>query len=73
TGAEGEKVSVVATVSDDLIAERDLQAGALVGTLGERLGGGGGGRPSLASAGGRRTEKLDEVLREVPSLVADRL
>jgi alanyl-tRNA synthetase len=71
TGEEGEKVSVVATVSEDLIEERDLQAGALVGALGERLGGGGGGRPSLASAGGRHTEKLDEVLSDVPSLVAD--
>jgi alanyl-tRNA synthetase len=68
-GEEGEKAYVVATVADDLIADRDLQAGALVGDLGERLGGGGGGRPSLASAGGRDTEKLDAVLNAVPSLV----
>ncbi len=66
---EGEKAYVVATVADDLIQQRDLQAGALVGTLGEKLGGGGGGRPQLAAAGGRDTEKLDDVLVEVPSIV----
>ena len=69
-GEDGEKAYVVATVADDLIAEHNLQAGALVGDLGERLGGGGGGRPTLASAGGRDTEALDAVLSTVPSLVA---
>jgi alanyl-tRNA synthetase len=72
-GADGEKVYVVATVADDLIRERGLQAGALVGTLGDRLGGGGGGRPQLASAGGHRTDRLDPVLQAVPSLVKDAL
>ena len=72
-GDEGEKVHVVATVTDDLIEGGQLQAGALVGTLGKRLGGGGGGRPQLASAGGRDTEKLDEVLASVPDLVRDQL
>ena len=72
-GDDGEKVHVVATVSDDLIEADQLQAGALVGVLGQRLGGGGGGRPQLAAAGGRDTEKLDEVLGEVPSLVQEQL
>ena len=72
-GTEGEKVHVVATVADDLIEDGRLQAGTLVGTLGSRLGGGGGGRPQLASAGGRDTQKLDEVLGAVPDLVRDHL
>ena len=70
-GEDGEKVYVVATVADDLVSEGDLNAGTLVGTLGSRLGGGGGGRPQLASAGGRDTEKLDEVLASVPDLVRE--
>jgi alanyl-tRNA synthetase len=69
-GDEGEKVYVVATVADDLIG-RGVKAGDLVGTLGQRLGGGGGGRPALASAGGRNVEKLDDVLAEVPALVRE--
>ena len=72
-GENGEKAYVVATVADDVIADRDLQAGTLVETLGERLGGGGGGRPALASAGGRDAEKLEAVLEAVPSLVEEEL
>jgi len=72
-GEDGEKVYVVATVADDLVADGALKAGDLVGTLGQRLGGGGGGRPQLASAGGRDTEKLDDVLADVPSLIRERL
>ncbi len=72
-GEEGEKVYVVATVSDDLVEAGDLQAGALVGTLGERLGGGGGGRPQLASAGGRKTDALPTVLDDVPALIRTEL
>ncbi len=70
---EEEKVHVVATVADDLLDEGQLRAGDLVGTLGDRLGGGGGGRPSLASAGGRDPEALDTVLGEVPALVREHL
>ena len=72
-GDEGEKVYVVATVADDLIGERALKAGDLVGTLGQKLGGGGGGRPQLASAGGRKTDRLEAVLEEVPALVREAL
>jgi alanyl-tRNA synthetase len=67
-----DKVYVVATVGDRLI-QQGVQAGALVGELGKRLGGGGGGRPTLASAGGRKPEKLDEVLDAVPNIVRDHL
>jgi alanyl-tRNA synthetase len=69
-GDDGEKVYVVATVSDDLF-DRGVRAGDLVSTLGRELGGGGGGRPGLASAGGRNVEKLDEVLAGVPALVRE--
>lgn len=68
---EGDKVYVVATVADDLIEEEGVRAGDLVGTLGQRLGGGGGGRPTLAAAGGRDTEKLDDVLADVPALIRE--
>jgi alanyl-tRNA synthetase len=69
---DDDKVYVVATVSDGLV-QRGLQAGALVGELGKRLGGGGGGRPTLASAGGRKPEELDDVLTAVPTIVRDHL
>ena len=60
--AEGEKAFLVASVSDDLIKSSGVKAGTLVGMLAKRIGGGGGGKPMLATAGGRQPEKLDETL-----------
>ena len=65
---EGEKVYLVAAVSKDLI-ERGLQAGKLVGDLAKQIGGGGGGRPNLATAGGRQPENLDETLDATVNVV----
>ncbi len=58
---EGGKVYLSASVSDDLI-KRGVQAGKLVGVLAKRVGGGGGGRPTLATAGGRQPENLPDAL-----------
>ncbi len=69
TDPEGGKVFLVATVSDDLIREKGLKAGDLVGRLAKVVGGGGGGRPELATAGGKIPSKLDEALAEAPDAV----
>ncbi len=63
------KVMLVATVTDDLIKEKGLKAGALVGSVAKIVGGGGGGQPSLATAGGKNPEKLDDALHAVTELV----
>jgi alanyl-tRNA synthetase len=57
---EGGKVYLAAAVSDDLT--KRVQAGKLVGVLAKMVGGGGGGRPQLATAGGRNPEALPEAL-----------
>ncbi|MTH52525.1 alanine--tRNA ligase [Bacillus mangrovi] len=57
----GDKVNIAAGVSKDLI-ERGLHAGKLVKEVAERCGGGGGGRPDMAQAGGKDPEKLDSAL-----------
>jgi alanyl-tRNA synthetase len=68
--AEG-KVSLVVTVTPDL-AKR-APAGQLVKTLAPIIGGGGGGRPDFAQAGGkdasRITELLDSAQKEVRRLL----
>lgn len=56
------KVVLMASVTDDLIREKGLKAGALVGLLAKTVGGGGGGQPNLATAGGRFPDKLSEAL-----------
>ncbi len=58
----------VAMVSDDLI-EGGLHAGNLIRDIAKLAGGGGGGKPHMAQAGGKDAEKLDEALSAVPAIV----
>ncbi len=62
------KPLLIATVTDDLI-KRGLRAGDLVREAARIVGGGGGGRPNMAQAGGRDPEKIPEALAAVPDLV----
>jgi len=63
------KVFIMVAVTDDLIKEKGLKAGALVGQMGRLVGGGGGGQPNLATAGGRNPEKLTEALEMVNEII----
>jgi alanyl-tRNA synthetase len=64
-----EKVSLVCVVTDDLISARGLKAGTIVGALAKRMGGGGGGRPHLATAGAKDIAQLDDVLRSADEII----
>jgi alanyl-tRNA synthetase len=55
------KVSLIAAVSDDLIA-KGLKAGDWIREAAKVAGGGGGGRPQMAQAGGKDPAKLGEAL-----------
>jgi alanyl-tRNA synthetase len=57
-----DKVSLVAAFSPQAVA-RGLNAGKFVGAIAKLAGGGGGGRPHFAQAGGRQPEKLKEALQ----------
>ncbi len=61
------KVNLVASVSKDLT--KRFPAGKLVQEVARVVGGGGGGRPDLAQAGGKDPSKLDEALAAVPAWV----
>lgn len=56
-----DKVNLVAAVTPDLVA-KGLHAGKLVKEAAARCGGGGGGRPDMAQAGGKDPSKLAEAL-----------
>jgi alanyl-tRNA synthetase len=64
------KVGIVAVVSDDLIKEKKILAGNIVKEIAKVVGGSGGGRPHLATAGGKDVEKIDEALTFVEKIVA---
>jgi alanyl-tRNA synthetase len=66
TVVEG-KVQLACAVTPDLTEQ--YPAGELVARIARALGGGGGGRPHLATAGGRHPEKLDAVFQQLPSLI----
>jgi alanyl-tRNA synthetase len=67
-----DKPNFVAAITPDLV-ERNLKAGSLVKQVARVVGGGGGGRPTLAQAGGRDPDRLDEALALVPRVVGDLL
>ncbi len=64
---------VVCVVSDDVIAQHKLKAGDIVRELGQKLGGGGGGKPQMATAGGKDATGLSNVIAGVFDLIGERL
>jgi len=68
---EGEsKVTLVAGVSKDL-QEKGAHAGNWVRPVAQTLGGGGGGRPDMAQAGGKQPAKLPEALEVARKTIAE--
>jgi alanyl-tRNA synthetase len=69
--ASGGKAALVVGVTKDLTDR--VKAGDLVKEVAALVGGGGGGRPDLAQAGGKQPEKLDEALAKAPEIVGGKL
>ena len=63
-----DKPIIIAVATQDLI-QRGIKAGNLVREVAKMVGGGGGGRPDMAQAGGKDASKLGEALAAVPGLV----
>ena len=61
------KVQLVVAVTPDLTST--VKAGQLVKELAPIVGGGGGGRPDFAEAGGKDPGKIDDLLTAVPGVV----
>ena len=61
---------VVCMITPDLV-ERGLNASVIVKEIANIIGGGGGGRPGSAQAGGKDPNKLKEALTIVPTIVSN--
>ncbi|WP_096153254.1 alanine--tRNA ligase [Bacillus sp. FJAT-45066] len=61
---DGNKVNISAGVTKDLM-EKGYHAGKLIKEVATRCGGGGGGRPDMAQAGGKNPEQVDSALQYV--------
>jgi alanyl-tRNA synthetase len=70
SGEEG-KVALLVAVTDDLLSRVDARA--IIKHIAPMVGGGGGGKPALAEAGGKRPEKLKEALAGTKAALAGQL
>ena len=61
------KAALVCAVTDDL--KNTIKAGQIVGQVAKMVGGGGGGAPHLATAGGKDVSKLKEAIESVKGLI----
>jgi alanyl-tRNA synthetase len=68
---DGDKISLIAGVTSDLVAR--IKAGELVNMVAQQVGGKGGGRPDMAMAGGTQPEHLAVALASVPAWVRAKL
>ena len=62
-----DQIAFIAGVTKDLTAK--VKAGDIVKEVAKITGGGGGGRPDLAQAGGKDASKVDEALQQVSSIL----
>src|SRR5205814_9904302 len=70
--ADDGKVQLLAAVTDDL-TKKGLHAGKLVGEVAKVVGGKGGGKPSMAQAGGKDPAKLAEAMQQAKKLASEQL
>lgn len=67
-----EQPIIVVGVSDDLVS-KGISAIDLVRFIGKQIGGGGGGKPTLAQAGGKNVSQMDEALASVENWIINTL
>lgn len=68
----GDKVSLLAMVSDSAMA-KGAHAGNLIKEVAAFVGGGGGGRPNMAQAGGKNPEGMDTAIDKVREVLENQL
>jgi alanyl-tRNA synthetase len=66
---DSDKALILVVVTDDLISEKKLNAGKIVSELAKIVGGAGGGRPNIATAGGKDVSKIPELLANAEKIV----
>lgn len=66
------KAMLVVAVTDDLV-EKGVKSGAIINPVARIVGGGGGGHPRFAQAGGKNPGKLDEAIAAAPAVIKENL
>lgn len=68
-----DKLILVVCATDEAIKKYSFNAGQIVKQLGIILGGGGGGRPYMATAGGKNLDKIPEAIGAFEYMIKERL
>lgn len=68
----GSNVSLLAMAGDEAVS-KGIHAGNIIKSIATIVGGGGGGRPNMAQAGGKRAEETDKALEEAKKVIAAQL
>jgi alanyl-tRNA synthetase len=68
----GDRPALVVAVTQDLV-DRGVDASKLIRGMAQLVGGGGGGKPTLAQAGGRDPARLDDALSQAPRMLEEML
>ncbi|MDD5063505.1 MAG: alanine--tRNA ligase [Phycisphaerae bacterium] len=70
--ADDENATLLAGVTDDLV-KNGLNAGDIIKQIAPLIDGGGGGRPQMAQAGGKKPEKIDVALAKAAEIIKEKL
>ena len=70
--AAGGKVSLMATATEGAL-KKGAHAGNLIKAIAGLVGGGGGGRPNMAQAGGKNPEGIDAALSKAKEVLAEQI
>jgi alanyl-tRNA synthetase len=68
-GDEGDKCTLNIIASDEVIAQKGVNAGNMIRSAAKHIQGGGGGQPFFATAGGKNNKGLKEAIEEVKNLI----
>lgn len=64
------KVNVALAISEDLVKEKNLNAGTMIRDLAKNIQGGGGGQPFLATAGGKNSEGIAPMIQQAKKIIS---
>ena len=68
----GGKVSLLAMATDGAV-KKGAHAGNIIKAIAKLVGGGGGGRPNMAQAGGKNAAGIDDALKAAAQTLAEQL
>jgi alanyl-tRNA synthetase len=63
------KPSLTVMLSENLVKEKNLNAGNIIRELAKEIDGGGGGQPFYATAGGKNSAGIEKALRQAKNYI----